>query len=254
MGRLLGVRALVTRPRLRAEELCELLEAEGAEVLVAPMLEILPPSDDGPLREAAQGIGRYSWVLFASPSAVEAFVEATRAAGTFAALHRSKIAAVGSRTAAAARGFGLSIARQAEVSTGVGLYEAIGGLLTPADEVLLPAAEEGRLELKEALEARGARVRRVAVYRAQQAVLDAGALAKLESAALSLVFFASPRSAEAFVASGEAARRILSQAAVVAIGPTTANALAALGVPVSAVAEQPTSSALVAAAVRAIRG
>src|SRR5215471_7776320 len=138
MGRLLGVRALVTRPRLRAKELCELLEAEGAEVLVAPMLEILPPSDDGPLREAAQGIGRYSWVLFASPSAVAAFVEATRAVGTFAAL--------GSRTAAAARGFGLKIARQAEVSTGVGLYEAIGGLLTPADEVLLPAAEEGRLE------------------------------------------------------------------------------------------------------------
>src|SRR5215831_17800800 len=205
MGRLQGVRALVTRPRSRAEELCALLEAEGAEVLVAPMLEILPPSDDRPLRDAA-------------------------------------------------RGFGLSIACQAEVSTGLGLYEAIGGFLTPTDEVLLPAAEEGRLELKEALEARGARVRRVAAYRAQQAVLDADALAKLESAALSLVFFASPRSAEAFVASGEAARRILSQAAVVAIGPTTANALAALGVPVSAVAEQPTSSALVAAAVSAIRG
>jgi len=46
----------------------------------------------------------------------------------------------------------------------------------------------------------------------------------------------------------------LSRAAVVAIGPTTADALAALGVAVSAVAEQPTSSALVAAAVRAIRG
>lgn len=254
MGRLQGVRALVTRPRSRAEELCALLEAEGAEVLVAPMLEILPPSDDGPLREAAQGIGDYSWVLFASPSAVEALVEATRAAGTFDALLRSKIAAVGPRTAAAARGFGLSIARQAEVSTGLGLYEAIGGFLTPTDEVLLPAAEEGRLELKEALEAKGARLRRVAAYRAQQAVLDASALAKLESAALSLVLFASPRSAEAFVASGAAARRILSQAAVVAIGPTTADALAALGVAVSAVAEQPTSSALVAAAVRAIRG
>jgi len=254
MGRLQAVRALVTRPRSRAEELCALLEAEGAEVLVAPMLEILPPSDDRPLREAAQGISGYSWVLFASPSAVEALVEATRAAGTFDALQQSKIAAVGPRTADAARGFGLSIACQAEVSTGLGLYEAIGGFLTPTDEVLLPAAEEGRLELKEALEARGARLQRVAAYRSQQAVLDAGALAKLESAALSLVFFASPRSAEAFVASGAAARRILSRAAVVAIGPTTADALAGLGVAVSAVAEQPTSSALVAAAVRAIRG
>ncbi len=255
MGHLRGVRALVTRPRSRAEELCALLEAEGAEVLAAPMLEILPPSDDGPLRQAAQEIGRYRWVLFASPSAVEALVEATRAAGTFAALQRSKIGAVGPKTAEAARRLGLSIARQAEVSTGLGLFEAIGGLLKPTDEVLLPAAEEGRLELKEALEARGALVRRVAAYRAQPAVLDASTLAKLESAAPGLVLFASPRSAEAFVASaGEVARRILSHAAVVAIGPTTANALTALGVPVSAVAEQPTSSALVAAAVRAIRG
>src|SRR5262249_23437270 len=107
MGRLQGVRALVTRPRSRAEELCALLEAEGAEVLVAPMLEILPPSDDRPLREAAQGIGGYSWVLFASPSAVEALVQATRAAGTFDALQQSRFAAAGRGAGEGARGLGL---------------------------------------------------------------------------------------------------------------------------------------------------
>jgi uroporphyrinogen-III synthase len=255
MGRLEGIRALVTRPRSRAEELCALLEAEGARVLVAPMLEILPPSDDRPLREAAGAIGRYAWVIFASPSAVEALAEATRAAGTFPALQRSKIAVVGPKTAGAARELGLPIARQAETATGLGIYEAILHLLTPADEVLLPAAEEGRLELKEALEASGIKLRRVAAYRAQKRILDASALAELEAAAPRLVLFASPRTAEAFVDSaGEVGRRILAQAAVIAIGPTTANALTALGVPVAAVAEQPTSPALVAAAVRAIHG
>ncbi len=255
MGRLEGIRALVTRPRSRAQELCALLEAEGAEVLATAMLEILPPSDDGSLRQAAEEIGRYAWVIFASPSAVEALAEATRAAGTFSVLAKAKIAVVGPRTARAARELNLPIARQAEASTGLGVYEAIRPLLGPADEVLLPAAEEGRLELTRALEAHGLRVRRVVAYRAEKKTIDATALAELEAAAPRLVLFASPRTAEAFLESaGEVGRRMLERAAVIAIGPTTADALDALGVPVAAVAEQPTSSALVAAAVRAIHG
>jgi uroporphyrinogen-III synthase len=255
MGRLEGIRVLVTRPRPRAEELCALLEAEGAEVILAPLLEILAPQDDRPLRSAAQNLSRYAWVAFASPSAVEAFAEATQAVGTFAALKSSKIAVVGPKTARAARELGLPITRQAETSTGPGIYEAIRDLLAPTDEVLLPAAEEGRPELEQALQAQGVRVLRVAAYRARKRALDPIALANLEAAAPRLVLFASPRTAEAFLDSaGDIGRRVLSRAAVIAIGPTTANALAEMGVPVSAVADQPTSSALVAAAVRAIHG
>jgi uroporphyrinogen-III synthase len=248
-----GIRVLVTRPRLRAEELCRMLEAEGAEVIVTPLLEITAPEDDRPLREAAQNVGRFAWVLFASPSAVEAFAEATRAAATLPVLRSSKIAVVGAKTARAAFDWNLPVARQAQTSNALGLYEAVRDLLTPGDEVLLPAAEEGRLELKEALEAGGVKVLKVAAYRAKKNLLDPVGLAALKTAGPRLVLFASPRTAEAFLEStGEVGREVLSQAAVVAIGPTTANALAALGVSVAAVAEQPTSAELVAAAVRAI--
>ena len=39
--RLAGMRVLVPRPRERAEQLCFLLEDEGAEVLAVPLLELL---------------------------------------------------------------------------------------------------------------------------------------------------------------------------------------------------------------------
>src|SRR5262249_59504601 len=81
------------------------------------------------------------------------------------------------------------------------------------------------------------------------------AVAVRDSSPPHLILFASPRTVEAFLESaGDVGRRALSQAAVIAIGPTTANALAAGGIIVAAVADQPTSSSLVAAAVRAIRG
>lgn len=255
MGRLQGIRVLVTRPRPRAEELCAMLEAEGAQVIVAPLLEITAPEDERPLREAAQNVGRFAWVLFSSPSAVEAFAEAARAAGTLPVLRNSKIAAVGPRTARTALDWSLPIARQAQSGNGPGVYEAVKDLLAPGDEVLLPAAEEGRLELKEALEAGGIKVHRISAYRAKQNPIDPEALAALKAAGPRVVLFASPRTAEAFLQSaGEVGRQLLSQAAVVAIGATTAKALAALGVSVAAVADQPTSAELVAAAVRAIRG
>ena len=58
----------MTRPRERAEELCFLLEDEGAEVLSVPLLELRPPEDPRPLASAAEHIQRYKWVVFASPS------------------------------------------------------------------------------------------------------------------------------------------------------------------------------------------
>src|SRR5262249_8518321 len=117
MGRLEGIRVLVTRPRPRAAELCALLEAEGAEVTVTPLLEIMAPEDDRALRAAAQSVSRYAWVLFASPSAVEAFAEATRAAGTFAPPPPSKNALPGPETTQAARPLSLPIALGTDENT-----------------------------------------------------------------------------------------------------------------------------------------
>lgn len=250
--RLEGIRVLVTRPRERSEELCFLLEDEGAEVVHVPLLELLPPEDPRPLISAAESIQRYKWVVFASASAVDALMDALREAGTTEGLSRVRIAAVGPRTARTVEGYGLKVAAEPPEGTGAALYEAMRSALEAEDEVLLPAAEEGRRELEDALREHGARVTRVTAYRSQPAPLSSEAQALLESSPPHVALFASPRTAESFLEA--AGRERLGSARLVAIGPTTAAALSQLGLPVAAVAERPTPEALVEATIRAIRG
>ncbi|NOJ80068.1 uroporphyrinogen-III synthase [Myxococcus xanthus] len=248
--RLEGKRVLVTRPRERAEELCFLLEDEGAEVLSVPLLELHPPEDPRPLASAAEHIQRYTWVVFASPTGVDALMEALREAGTQDRIQRVKVATVGPRTTRAAEGYGLNVVAEPSEGTGAALLNLIKDALQPGDEVLLPAAEEGRRELEDGLREYGLLVTRVTAYRATPAPLSPESLALLDASPPDVVLFASPRTAEAFVE--EAGRERLATARVVAIGPTTASALERLGVPAAAVAERPTPESLVDAAVLAV--
>ena len=236
-SRLAGVRVLVTRPRERSQELCFLLEDEGARVVSLPLLELLPPEDERPLRCAAEQIHQYAWVAFASPLAVRALLEAARQAGTLERLERLKLAAVGPGTASELAAHNLTVAKQAQVHTGVGLA---------------PAAQEGRPELEQALRAAGIRVVKVAAYRSQPRTVDPAALRALACDPPQVVLFGSPRTVEAFfeVASSEDTFG-LRRAKFVAIGPSTAAALDKHGIAPAAVAERPTSEALVDAAVRA---
>ncbi|MFZ5469062.1 MAG: uroporphyrinogen-III synthase [Myxococcota bacterium] len=246
---------MVTRPRERAQELCFLLEDEGAEVLALSVLELSPPDDPRPLRSAAEQLQRYAWVVFASPSAVQALVEAAREAGTLTRLSQVKLAAVGPATAKALRDHGLTVAKEAAVSTGEGLFEALQGELSATEEVLLPAAQEGRKELELALADVGVPVTRVAAYRSAPAQVSEALLQELSSSPPQVALFASPRTLEAFLElTGEAGRGMLTAAKLVAIGPTTEAAMRSMGFLAAAVAERPTPEALVEAAVVALRG
>jgi uroporphyrinogen-III synthase len=245
----------VTRPRERAEALWFLLEDEGAEVLAVPLLELIPPDDVRPLRAAAEQLHRYRWVMFASPSGVHGFLEVVREAGTLDRLKRVKLAAVGTATAFALESHGLIVSAQADKPTGLGLFEAVRADLQAGDEVLLPAAQDGRRELEESLLDAGAHVTRVAAYQSVSQPIPGDVLEGLRANPPQAALFASPRTLDAFfTAAPDDAARILETAHVVAIGPTTAAALQARGVSVAAVAENPSAEGLVDATIRAVRG
>jgi uroporphyrinogen-III synthase len=234
-------------------ELCFLLEDEGAEVLSLPLLERRPPANEAPLRAAAEHIHRYAWVAFASPAAVEALAEALRSAGTAARAKEVKVAVVGPMTARAARDHGLTVALEAVPPTGQGLLDTLGPQLAPGAEVLLPAASEGRTELAEGLMDLGANVTRVAAYEMEETGPDAAAWAALGSQ-VDAVLFGSPRTVDAFLdAPGDAVPKVLGRARLVAIGPTTAQALRDRGCEVAGVAAEPTPAGLLEALVRALQ-
>jgi uroporphyrinogen-III synthase len=252
--RLTGMRVLVTRPKERAQELAFLLEDEGATVVTLPLLELSPPDDPRPLAAAAEHVQRYRWVVFASPSGVSGFMEAVREAGTLDRLKRVKVAAVGPKTAQAAKELGLSVDYEAEVNTGRALGERLKAELDSGDTVLLPAAQEGRRELQDALDEAGIEVTRVAAYKSTGAALDSEVVDALRREPPQAIVFGSPRTVESFLETlGEDATRMLAQAKVVTLGPTTAEAVQAKGFQVAQVAARPTSDEVVDAVVRALR-
>ena len=251
--RLAGVRVLVPRPRERAEQICFLLEDEGAEVLAIPLLELEPPGDPRPLRAAAELLRRFGWVAFASERGVTALVEAARTAGTLDVLRTRKLAAVGPGTAAALAAHGLEPTLVAVVSTGEGLAEALVPRLQPGEVVLLPAAEEGRRSLEEGLAAAGAVVERVAAYRARPAGSTPEGWGEVVAHPPRCVLFGSPRTVEAFLAL-PGAEALVPRVRAVAVGPTTAATLRERGWEPAAIASAPTPPEWVEAAVRAIEG
>ena len=68
-----GRRILITRPREKAARMGEMFDALGAQVRIAPTIQIREPDDWAPLDEAIRSIGRYDWIIFTSANGPKYF-------------------------------------------------------------------------------------------------------------------------------------------------------------------------------------
>ncbi len=97
---LFGQRILVTRPAHEASRAAAVLEALGAEAILAPTVEIRPISDPRPLDEAIARLGEFHWLVFTSSSGVRFFLERLQHSGRdLRALGHLQIATIGPATA-----------------------------------------------------------------------------------------------------------------------------------------------------------
>ena len=128
------MRIVVTRPREQAQPLAERIEALGHEVVLCPLIELEPLSDE-PI-----DLSPYDWVAVTSANGAREL--GRRREG------EAKVAAIGPGTAAALREAGLEPELVAEMSTQEGLAAVF-----PPDpgRVLVAAAEDARPYLRETL-------------------------------------------------------------------------------------------------------
>ncbi|MGD2062887.1 MAG: uroporphyrinogen-III synthase [Nitrospirota bacterium] len=240
---------VVTRPGPKAMELIAGLEAVGAEVIPYPVMEIRPPEDPAPLDRACARLDSHDVVLLTSANGVQAL--ASRVAEW--PQPGPRIAVVGEQTARAVRRRGWPVDYLPAEANAEGLLAALTATArqpVAGLRFLFPRAEQGREVLVEGLRAAGATVDLVTAYRSV-AVPHAPAetLATLGHRHVALVTFTSGACADHFLARmaeaglGDAARAW--PAAV--IGPVTRDVCVAHGMRVVAMAEQPSSSAFLAA-------
>ena len=158
---LVGVRIVITRAAHQAEELAAPLRALGAQIISLPLIEIAPPADPAPLREAARNVDQYDWIIFTSANAVEAFA----AEQPFVESRPVRIAAIGeaTREAAEAREFHVSLIPKRYVAES--LVEAFAAEQLAGSRILIPRAEVARDVVPELLRRRGAQVDVVDAYR-----------------------------------------------------------------------------------------
>ena len=219
MSRLSGMRIALTRSAEGNASWAERLGELGAQPVCCDQLEHLPC--EGNKEGLRLLLPHAEWLVPVSPRAVEATVELAGAD----CLSGRRVACVGQATAEAARAVGASVELVAPGGTARSLAEALLERAMPDEVSLALVARDGRPDLEEAFEAAGRRLASLAVH-ATHAAPTARALPDVDA-----VLFASPSAVEATLARGP----VPSGARVVAIGPTTAEALAAAGTPAHAV-------------------
>jgi len=203
------MKVALTHSEGRLEGLEAALTAHGYGVVRVPLIETVPvPS------EAARGLLECDWLLFSSRSTLEAW----DTLGLPLRGVRPHLGAVGERTAAAIRHLGGAVILVGEPQNAQGLADAFLRAVRPPATVGLPCGDRALGTLGVQLCAAGFEVRKAVVYETRACPW------KVETVdVVDVVVLASP-SAVAALPEGVGAR-----AKLVALGPSTAAAIAGRG-------------------------
>jgi uroporphyrinogen III methyltransferase/synthase len=238
---LFGRRVLVTRPREQAAELVEGLTALGAEAIEAPMIRIVPPEDPSALLRAAAQPAAFDWIVFTSANAVDAFMRALLdGERDVRALKGPRLCAIGTSTAARLRRYGIKVDLvPPEFHAGAVVPEMARTGSLARVRVLLPRADIGRELIGDQLRAAGATVTEVVAYRTvdedAQRPDAPDVYAMLLEGRIDVATFTSASAVRSFarIFGADQAADLLKTTVVATIGPTTAEAVAHLGVEVT---------------------
>ena len=255
---LFGQRIVVTRARNQAAELAQQFTERGADVLEIPCIKTAVPSQPQHLMDAMLELNSYDWLVFTSANGVSSFFEYFfRAFKDLRDIGGVKIAAVGPATAAKLRDLHLQVdlmpdeALGAKIAKEFDKFETIENL-----KICLLRAEVANPDLPQALEALGAIVDDIPVYRTVAETDEpTGAGVKLLATGADWITFTSGSTVEHFHARFDlpALLKKFSHTKLASIGPETTKAIAVLGLSPTIEAKQHTMEGLVAAVLKAKR-
>lgn len=219
-------RVAVTRDENDRGPLSSALRGEGFVPVRCVVMEEAPCPAPAALEAVATNLDAFDWIICSSVRAVSALAGAR----TEAWPRGVRTAAVGARTAAALVSVGADPEPVLGQSEGAdALWAELAKMEWTNRRVLVPTVSGGRRVIGESLRRAGALVTEVEAYQMLPRPADR-IRADWNAASPDAAVFASPSAVTLLVAAlgGDA---LAALAAIVAIGPTTAAALAAAGVP-----------------------
>lgn len=224
---LLNKRIVVTRQREQAVDFAEKLVQLGAHPVLIPTIEVVPPDDLEPLRQALQDLIIYDWLVLTSANAVVAVHDIIKTDSIdLKPLTDGPVqaACVGTATRAALKQLYDGDILSPEEFTAEALYRALWKSERRNLEgirVLLPQANIARPVLYNLLVGEGAVVDAIEAYQTVPAKPDLSVL----DTPLDAVTFTSGSTARNFAAMFNDPLVVLAGAKIVCIGPSTADVI-----------------------------
>ena len=238
---LFNKKIVVTRTRSQASKLSEQLKEFGAECLEIPAIKIIEPSDKYfAVDKAIDRLKEFDFVIFTSENGVKEFFKRLQIKNLDArSLSNSKIAVIGSETAAELNRHGITADFIPKEFRAEAIIEMIESFVENK-KILIPRAEVARSILPDALKELNADVEVVPVYKTIPAIDKAIDLNDVD-----LITFTSSSTVTNFInaVNIESIKKIKTAA----IGPITAATLKNFGIDANIIAEEYTINGLVKA-------
>jgi len=244
---LFGRSIVVTRDRRGNADFAGRIIAEGGNAVEFPTIRFKSLTERNVFLQTLAKIQSFDWVVFTSANAVALFFDSLQRLGKDSRVFGSaKIAAVGRRTAARLREYGLSADFVPRVFTTEQLARQLMDYTDLRNrKILLLRSQVASQQLAEQFRHVGAIVSDVAVYKTVREKNDPAQLSeRIEQGGIDWITFASPSAARFFFDIIDAAKVNRSSARVASIGPVTSEQLTQSGVDVDLTAQEHTIEGL----------
>ncbi|GAB6098513.1 uroporphyrinogen-III C-methyltransferase [Halanaerocella petrolearia] len=240
---------VVTRPAGQATSFCQMLSREGAKVIEAPAIEILPPESYQELDSRLERLSNYDWVVFTSVNGVKYVMERLFALDqdvrSFGGL---KICAIGSKTAAKLKEYGLVVDYIPADYVSESIIDGLSEQDLTDQRFLLPRANIARQKLQDGLEELGAEVDNITAYRTISGAGNKELVDRLKSNQVDLVTFTSSSTVRNFIKQlGNNYQELLTDVEIACIGPITAGTVQEYGLEEDIIADEYTIEGLIIA-------
>lgn len=245
---LTGKRILITRAQEQSAQFASCLKKLGAEVIVFPTIEIVPPLRWDRLDQALDRLQAYDWVIFTSANGVHFFWQRLKERGHRLRVPSSlKVCAIGPATANQLKEKEVPVDYIPKEYIAEAILDGFGKMALQGSRILLARARIARDVLPKGLRKMGAEVDVVEVYRTVKPKGGARKLRQLlADENIDVITFTSSSTVNHFVEllKKENLKAYLKGIAVACIGPVTARTAKAWGMRVQIQPEAYTIPAL----------